>query len=398
MNMTIMHEPSIPNNAYITNKDLNSSSSGLSSSGSNTSNESKTNLIINYLPQTMTTEELKNVFQTVGPVDSCKLIKDKTSHQSLCYGFVNYVNLEDADKAIKVLNGLKLENKVIKVSYARPSSESIKGANLYICGIPKHWTLEDMNNYFSSCGKIITSRILINSLNGQSKGVGFIRYDQRHEADLAINKLEGTIPEGAHEPVTVKFANYPTESKNKLLSALPFVSSTGYLGSTKLSTNSSLQSGAALAALRSGTNPQLLSAASSFQPRYSFYGTEFLCNDNLMTTQSLMNQNSLHAMGISQSASNNCIASLTSGSGWCIFVYNLAPETEENVLWQMFGPFGAVQNIKIIRDFQTQKCKGFGFVTMSSYDDAVNAINSLNGITLANRILQVSFKTNLNKN
>jgi RNA recognition motif-containing protein len=31
------------------------------------------------------------------------------------------------------------------------------------------------------------------------------------------------------------------------------------------------------------------------------------------------------------------------GSGWCIFVYNLAPDTEENVLWQLFGPFGAVQ-------------------------------------------------------
>ena len=36
-------------------------------------------------------------------------------------------------------------------------------------------------------------------------------------------------------------------------------------------------------------------------------------------------------------------ASATNGSGWCIFVYNLAPETEENILWQLFGPFGAVQ-------------------------------------------------------
>lgn len=35
------------------------------------------------------------------------------------------------------------------------------------------------------------------------------------------------------------------------------------------------------------------------------------------------------------------------GSGWCIFVYNLAPETEENVLWQLFGPFGAVQSVKV---------------------------------------------------
>ena len=80
-------------------------------------------------------------------------------------------------------------------------------------------------------------------------------------------------------------------------------------------------------------------------------------------------------------------------SGWVIFVYNLAPETEENILWQLFGPFGAVQNVKVVRDLQTNKCKGFGFVTMTSYDEAVVAIQSLNGFALGNRVLQVSFKT-----
>jgi len=40
-------------------------------------------------------------------------------------------------------------------------------------------------------------------------------------------------------------------------------------------------------------------------------------------------------------------------SGWCLFVYNLAPETEENVLWQLFGPFGAVQNVKVRHFFFT---------------------------------------------
>jgi ELAV like protein 2/3/4 len=87
----------------------------------------------------------------------------------------------------------------------------------------------------------------------------------------------------------------------------------------------------------------------------------------------------------------------TNGSGWCIFVYNLAPETEENILWQLFGPFGAVQNVKVIRDLQTNKCKGFGFVTMTNYEEALVAIQSLNGYTLGNRVLQVSFKTNNRK-
>lgn len=36
--------------------------------------------------------------------------------QSLGYGFVNYVDPNDADKAINTLNGLKLQTKTIKVS------------------------------------------------------------------------------------------------------------------------------------------------------------------------------------------------------------------------------------------------------------------------------------------
>ena len=92
-------------------------------------------------------------------------------------------------------------------------------------------------------------------------------------------------------------------------------------------------------------------------------------------------------------ATNGTTPGLTS-AGWVIFVYNLAPETEESVLWQLFGPFGAVQNVKVVRDPQTNKCKGFGFVTMTSYDEAIMAIQSLNGYALGNRVLQVSFKTN----
>ncbi|XP_038221594.1 ELAV-like protein 3, partial [Zerene cesonia] len=64
----------------------------------------------------------------------------------------------------------------------------------------------------------------------------------------------------------------------------------------------------------------------------------------------------------------------------------------ENVLWQLFGPFGAVQSVKVIRDLQTNKCKGYGFITMTNYDEAVVAIQSLNGYTLGNRVLQVRMK------
>ena len=87
-----------------------------SSTGSQDGSEdSKTNLIVNYLPQTMTQEDIRGLFASIGEVESCKLIRDKVTGQSLGYGFVNYVRSDDAEKAINTLNGLKLQNKTIKV-------------------------------------------------------------------------------------------------------------------------------------------------------------------------------------------------------------------------------------------------------------------------------------------
>merc|ERR1711935_1175207 len=148
------------------NNTANSENNGsvVSSNGDKEMDEdSKTNLIVNYLPQTMTQEEIRSLFSSIGEVESCKLIRDKVTEiagQSLGYGFVNYHRQEDASKAIQTLNGLRLQNKTIKVSYARPSSEAIKGANLYVSGLPKHMAQPDLERMFSCAGDIITSRIL----------------------------------------------------------------------------------------------------------------------------------------------------------------------------------------------------------------------------------------------
>ncbi|XP_014670348.1 PREDICTED: ELAV-like protein 3 isoform X2 [Priapulus caudatus] len=327
---------------------------GISENGSGEEeSKPKTNLIVNYLPQTMTQEEIKSLFGSIGEIESCKLIRDKTTGQSLGYGFVNYCRVEDAAKAISTLNGLRLQNKTIKVSFARPSSECIKGANLYVSGLPKYMTQQDLENIFSEFGEIITSRILCDSISG----VGFIRFDQRNEAELAIKKLNGSVPEGATEPITVKFANNPSNN-NKNMLPLP----AAYLTAAQRRFPGPIHHPAGRFSLKAKT-----AILDTSYIRYSPLAGDMLTN-SLIT------------------------GNIPNGAGWCIFVYNLAPETEENILWQLFGPFGAVQNVKVIRDFNTQKCKGFGFVTMTNYDEAVVAIQSLNGYALGNRVLQVSFK------
>lgn len=44
--------------------------------------------------------------------------------------------------------------------------------------------------------------------------MGFIRFDQRCEAEKAIKELNGTVPKNSTEPITVKFANNPSSGKN----------------------------------------------------------------------------------------------------------------------------------------------------------------------------------------
>ena len=57
---------------------------------------------------------------------------------------------------------------------------------------------------------------------GVSRGVGFIRFDKRVEAEEAVRGLHGQKPLGAAEPITVKFANSPGQkSGGALLSLCP---------------------------------------------------------------------------------------------------------------------------------------------------------------------------------
>lgn len=54
-----------------------------------------------------------------------------------------------------------------KVSFARPSSDAIKGANLYVSGLSKSMTQQDLENLFTPFGQIITSRILCDNITGK---------------------------------------------------------------------------------------------------------------------------------------------------------------------------------------------------------------------------------------
>lgn len=47
--------------------------------GGDEGKDAKTNLIVNYLPQSMSQDELRSLFSSIGEVESAKLIRDKVA-------------------------------------------------------------------------------------------------------------------------------------------------------------------------------------------------------------------------------------------------------------------------------------------------------------------------------
>ena len=73
-----------------------------------------------------------------------------------------------------------------------------------------------------------------------------------------------------------------------------------------------------------------------------------------------------------------------------LYVGNLSYNTTEESLQAAFSKAGTVVSVEMIKDRDTGRMKGFGFVTMGSDEDAQNAINTLNGKMLDNRELKVN--------
>ena len=72
-----------------------------------------------------------------------------------------------------------------------------------------------------------------------------------------------------------------------------------------------------------------------------------------------------------------------------VFLGNLAFDINEEALWTMFSPCGPIENVRLVRDWQTQRGKGFGYVCFA-VKDAVEAALELHESRLGDRPIRVS--------
>ena len=80
------------------------------------------NIYVGNLSYKVRENDLKEVMEEYGQVDSCKLITDRDTRKSKGFAFVEMADDEAAKKAIAALNGAELDGRTMVVKEATPRS------------------------------------------------------------------------------------------------------------------------------------------------------------------------------------------------------------------------------------------------------------------------------------
>ena len=84
------------------------------------------NLFIGSLAYATTDDTLKAFFEQIGEVESARVITDRDSGRSKGFGFVEFKNDADNQKAVDQLDGKELDGRAISVDLARPKEDRPK--------------------------------------------------------------------------------------------------------------------------------------------------------------------------------------------------------------------------------------------------------------------------------
>eukprot|EP01122_Echinamoeba_exundans_P010280 TRINITY_DN3812_c0_g1_i1.p1 TRINITY_DN3812_c0_g1~~TRINITY_DN3812_c0_g1_i1.p1 ORF type:complete len:261 (+),score=29.52 TRINITY_DN3812_c0_g1_i1:91-873(+) len=150
---------------------------------------------------------LWELFLQCGPVVNVHIPKDKLTKEHNAFGFVEFKTEQDADYAMKIMNGVKLYQKPIRVNKVWASKDKKTndiGANLFIGSLDLDVDEKILWEVFSAFGYLINPPKIMRDESGRSKGFGFVQYDSFEAADLAIASMNGQWL--MNKQITVQYA------------------------------------------------------------------------------------------------------------------------------------------------------------------------------------------------
>lgn len=165
--------------------------SGRRSEGNDGRTEQYRKLFIGGLTPNTTEDHLKDYYSAWGEIVDVVVMKDSQSGRSRGFGFVTYKEPEMVDSA-QANRPHEIDGKIVEAKRAMPREDSSSAEShmtvkkLYVGGLKKDITTDDLREYFSKFGKIVECEVVKSRETNVSRGFGFVTFDDYDPVDKAI--------------------------------------------------------------------------------------------------------------------------------------------------------------------------------------------------------------------
>eukprot|EP00397_Hematodinium_sp_SG-2012_P014928 GEMP01015190.1.p1 GENE.GEMP01015190.1~~GEMP01015190.1.p1 ORF type:complete len:649 (+),score=184.49 GEMP01015190.1:329-2275(+) len=352
-------------------------------------------LYVGDLHTDVTEAMLYEIFNSVGPVASIRVCRDNVTRKSLGYAYVNFHSVQDAERALATLNYSSIKGRACRImwSHRDPNLRKTGSGNVFVKNLDKNIDNKSLYETFSLFGNILSCKVARDH-EGRSRGYGFVHYETAEAAKEAIERVNGmqigekTVFVGEFikrterdKPEITNFTNlyvknFPREWEDDDVKKV----FEGFGKITSLAVNSD-KKGRKFAFVNFEEPEQAKKAIEALHEKSDYRTEEQKEEDDADDNSNLFyclraQTKEERERDLKDQFGTGTVAPAGSDprfEGVNLYVKNLHDDMSEKDLQQLFGQFGNVTSVAVMRD-DKQHSKGFGFVSFKNSDDATKAV------------------------
>ncbi|KAL5220036.1 hypothetical protein ABZP36_024749 [Zizania latifolia] len=357
-----------------------------------------TSLYVGDLDVSVQDAQLFDVFSQVGSVVSVRVCRDVNTRLSLGYAYVNFSSPADAARALEMLNFTPINGKPIRIMYSNrdPSSRKSGSANIFIKNLDKSIDNKALHDTFSVFGNILSCKIAT-EMSGESKGYGFVQFEQDEAAQNAISKLNGMLLNDKK----VYVGPFIRKQERENVPGNPKFNNVFVKNLSESTTEDNLKENfdkfgpiTSVVVMRDGDGKSKCFGFVNFEnPDDAARAVEDLNGkkfDDKEWYVGRAQKKSVREMELKEKFEKNNKEAADNHQGTNLYLKNLDDSIDDDdKLKELFAEFGIITSCKVMRDLNGVS-KGSGFVAFKSSEDASRALAVMNGKMVGSKPLYVA--------
>ena len=379
-NLTVNETPASAENTST------STTSTSATEGSDAAENSTSSLYVGELNPEVNEALLFDLFSPIGMVASIRVCRDAVTNQSLGYAYVNFQDNESGARAAEQLNFTPINGRPCRImSIQRDPSKRRQGdGNVFIKNLDPAIDNKALYDTFSVFGKILSCKVAV-GMDGQSKGFGFVHFEDPEAANDAIESINGMPLNGKELYVGLHVSRKERQAKlddikknftNVYVKNIPLdvtqeefteiFSKIGPTFSCALALDEENKS-KGFGFVNFEKHEDAVKAIEELND-FELKGSKLYvgrAQKKFERTQDLQKQYEVYKN-----------EKLEQYKFVNLFIKNLADSIDDEQLNELFAPFGTITSAKVMKD-ENNNSKGFGFVCYSTREEAQAAISEM---------------------